>query len=98
MTAECFTTWRQYIECNLSTLGYKYSIASGYGTRKEECLRESLIFASMMYSSIKCFAFYTEAEQEADSTLTTGDKTGCLTHDELMTILYGIKRLIQSCA
>ena len=97
MTAECFMTWRQYIECNLSLLGYKYNIALDYGTRKQECLKDSLVFSHMMYNSIKCLAFYTEAEQEADSTLTTGDKTGCLTHEELITILYEIKRLITVC-
>lgn len=97
MTSEAFVIWRQYIECNLSTLAYKYNIAAGYGTPKEACIKNAHLYASLMYKTIKCLDFYTEAEQEADSTLTTGDKTECLTHDELMIILYDIKRLIQSC-
>lgn len=97
MTAESFILWRQYIQCSLSTLAYKYNLAVGYGTPKKECLRNSHLYASLMYKTIRDLAFYTEAEQAADDTLTTGDKTGCLTHDELMIILYDIKRLIESC-
>lgn len=97
MTQDCFDIWKGYFACKLDTLGYNLANAQAYQTKKEPCYREDLIIASFLFIAICNLCFYTEAEQDADATLTTGDKLGCLTHDEVMTIINKLKSMLDQC-
>lgn len=97
MTQECFSIYKSYFACKLNDLGDKLAIAQMYGTKKEECYKHDLIISTFLFEAIRCLCFYTQAEQEEDATLTTGDKLGCATHDEIMTIINKLKSILDSC-
>lgn len=97
MTTECFDIWKGYFAYKLNDLGNNLSIAQSYATKKELCYRQDLIIATFLFRAICQLCFYTEAEQEADDTLTTGDKLGCATHDEIMTIINKLKSILDEC-
>jgi len=97
LNQECFDIWKGYFACKLDTLGNNLAIAQSYQTSKEKCYREDLTIASFLFIAICNLCFYTEAEQEADEDLTTGDKLGCLTHNEVMTIIYKLKSILTEC-
>lgn len=97
MTQDCFDIWKGYFACQLNDLGNKLAIAQMYGTKKIGCYTDDLIIATFLFRSICHLCYYTEAEQEADTTLTTGDKLGCATHDEIMTIINKLKSILNEC-
>ena len=97
MTQECFDTYKTYLAYHLIMLQDKYVKQRKWGLTKAKCTYQELFKATFMFETIRCLCFYTEAELEADDTLFTGDKSECLTHDEVMLIITGIKRIVEEC-
>ena len=97
MTQECFDIYKTYFACKITDLADKYVNQRKFGLTKASCTYDELFKVIFMFESIRCFCFYTEAEQEADDALTTGDKSEFISHDDIMLIITGIKRIVEKC-